>query len=167
MWWLRLGIAVERIQPGCPQENGRHERMHLTLKKEATKPAGQNFLQQQAKFDEFLEEYNNDRPHEALDMKYPGEIYMPSDRSYRGLLPIEYPLHDRTIEVTSCGRICIGKTKINLSKVFTGQKMGLKEVSDGTWLVTFMDYDLGYFDIESSRFEPLANPFGPRVLPMS
>ena len=167
VWWLRLGIAVERIQPGCPQENGRHERMHLTLKKEATKPAGQNFLQQQAKFDEFLEEYNNDRPHEALDMKYPGEIYMPSDRSYRGLLPIEYPLHDRTIEVTSCGRICIGKTKINLSKVFTGQKMGLKEVSDGTWLVTFMDYDLGYFDIESSRFEPLANPFGPRVLPMS
>lgn len=167
VWWLRLGISVERIQPGCPQENGRHERMHLTLKKEATKPAGQNFLQQQAKFDEFLEEYNTDRPHEALNMKYPSEIYMRSDRSYQGLVPIEYPLHDRTIEVTSCGRICIGKMKINLSKVFMGQKLGLKEVSDGTWLVTFMDYDLGYFDIESCRFEPLANPFGPRVLPMS
>jgi putative transposase len=167
VWWLRLGINVERIQPGCPQQNGRHERMHLTLKKEATKPAGQNFLQQQAKFDEFLEEYNTDRPHEALEMKYPGEVYMRSDRSYQGLLPIEYPLHDRTIEVTSCGRICIGKTKINLSKVFMGQRLGLKEVSDGVWLVTFMDYDLGYFDIESCRFEPVANPFGPKVLPMS
>lgn len=167
VWWLRLGIQIERIQPGCPQQNGRHERMHLTLKKEATKPAGQNFLQQQAKFDEFLEEYNTDRPHEALDMKYPSEIYLRSDRNYQGLQPIEYPLHDREIEVTSCGRICIGKMKINLSKVFMGQKLGLKEVSDGTWLVTFMDYDLGYFDIDSCRFEPLANPFGPKVLPMS
>lgn len=167
VWWLRLGIQIERIQPGCPQQNGRHERMHLTLKKEATKPAGQNFLQQQAKFDEFLEEYNTDRPHEALEMKYPSEIYLRSDRNYQGLQPIEYPLHDREIEVTSCGRICIGKMKINLSKVFMGQKLGLKEVSDGTWLVTFMDYDLGYFDIDSCRFEPLANPFGPKVLPMS
>jgi putative transposase len=167
VWWLRLGIQIERIRPGCPQENGRHERMHLTLKKEATKPAGQNFLQQQAKFDEFLEEYNMDRPHEALEMKYPGEVYMRSDRSYQGLLPLEYPLHDRSIEVTSCGRICIGKMKINLSQVFAGQKLGLKEVSDGTWLVTFMDYDLGYFDIDSCRFEPLANPFGPKVSPMS
>lgn len=167
VWWLRLGISIERIQPGCPQQNGRHERMHLTLKKEATKPAGQNFLQQQAKFDEFLEEYNMDRPHEALEMKYPSEIYLKSDRIYQGILPIEYPMHDREIEVTSCGRICIGKMKINLSKVFMGQKLGLKEVSDGTWLVTFMDYDLGYFDIDSCRFEPLLNPFGPKVLPMS
>jgi len=167
VWWLRLGIQIERIQPGCPQQNGRHERMHLTLKKEATKPAGQNFLQQQAKFDDFLEEFNTDRPHEALGMKYPSEIYTRSDRSYQGLQPIEYPLHDREIEVTSCGRICIGKMKINLSKVFMGQKLGLKEVGDGTWLVTFMDYDLGYFDTDSCRFEPLANPFGPKVLPMS
>lgn len=167
VWWLRLGISIERIQPGCPQQNGRHERMHLTLKKEATKPAGQNFLQQQAKFDEFLEEFNTDRPHEALEMKYPSEIYLKSDRSYQGILPIEYPMHDREIEVTSCGRICIGKMKINLSKVFMGQKLGLKEVSDGTWLVTFMDYDLGYFDTDSCRFEPLLNPFGPKVLPMS
>ncbi len=167
VWWLRLGIEIERIQPGCPQQNGRHERMHLTLKKEATKPAGENFLQQQAKFDEFLEEYNTDRPHEALGMKYPSEIYKRSDRSYKGLQVIDYPLHDREIEVTSCGRICMGKMKINLSIVFKGQKLGLKEVSDGTWLVTFMNYDLGYFDTESCRFEPLHNPFGPKVLPMS
>ncbi len=64
VWWLRLGISIERIKPGHPQQNGRHERMHLTLKKEATKPPGFNFLQQQSKFDAFVDQYNNDRPHE-------------------------------------------------------------------------------------------------------
>jgi hypothetical protein len=75
MWWLRLGITIERIQPGHPQQNGRHERMHLTLKNETTRPAGMNCLQQQSKFDEFLEEFNNERPHEALDMNCPAEVY--------------------------------------------------------------------------------------------
>jgi len=164
VWWLRLGIEIERIQPGCPQQNGRHERMHLTLKQETTKPAGQNFLQQQAKFDAFQEEYDFDRPHEALGMKYPAEVYVPSSRPYEGLPPVDYPFHDRTIQITSCGRICIGKMKINLSQVFSGQSMGLKEVNDGIWLVSFMHYDLGYFDEESTRFEPLQNPFGPKTL---
>jgi len=164
VWWVRLGIDIERIQPGHPEQNGRHERMHLTLKKETTKPAGQNFLAQQARFDAFQEEFNSDRPHEALDMKYPAEIYSASLRPYEGLPPVEYPFHDRMIQITSCGRICIGKMKINLSKVFSGQSMGLTEVNDGIWLVSFMDYDLGYFDEESKRFEPLKNPFGPRVL---
>jgi putative transposase len=68
VWWLRLGVTIERIQPGHPQQNGRHERMHRTLKMEATRPAGSNFLQQQAKFDAFVHEFNNERPHEALDM---------------------------------------------------------------------------------------------------
>jgi transposase InsO family protein len=71
VWWLRLGITIERIQPGHPQQNGRHERMHRTLKMEATRPAGCNFLQQQAKFDAFVQDFNNQRPHEALDMQYP------------------------------------------------------------------------------------------------
>jgi putative transposase len=71
VWWLRLGIQIERIKPGRPQQNGRHERMHLTLKKEATRPAAQNFLQQQAKFDRFLECFNRERPHQALGMRYP------------------------------------------------------------------------------------------------
>src|SRR2546428_13079720 len=77
VWWLRLGIHIERIQPGHPQQNGRHERMHLTLKKEATKPAAQNFLQQQAKFDDFIDCYNHERRHQALAMKYPAELYLP------------------------------------------------------------------------------------------
>jgi putative transposase len=118
VWWLRLGIQIERIKPGHPQQNGRHERMHLTLKKEATKPSGQNILQQQARFDEFTEEFNTERPHEALGMKYPSEIYIPSQRLYLGLPTVEYPLHDRTITITSCGRICIKGKKINFSIVF-------------------------------------------------
>jgi integrase-like protein len=78
VWWLRLGITIERIQPGHPQQNGRHERMHRTLKIEATRPAGSNFLQQQAKFDAFVREFNCERPHEALEMKYPADFYKPS-----------------------------------------------------------------------------------------
>jgi len=167
VWWLRLGIGIERIKPGNPQQNGRHERMHLTLKKEATKPAAKNFLQQQAKFDRFIQEFNHDRPHQALDMKYPGEIYQPSPRLYRGLDDLEYPFHDRTITVTNCGRICIGRRKINLSIVFAGQNVGIKEVSEKIWLVTFMHYDLGFFDHEEGRVECAQNPFEAKVLPMS
>ena len=100
-------------------------------------------------------------------MKYPGEIYVKSTRPYVGLPPVEYPLHDRAVLITSCGRICIKKLKINLSQVFAGQAVGIKEVNDKIWLVTFMDYDLGYFDEDSKRFEPLVNPFGAKVLPMS
>jgi len=167
VWWLRLGVGIERIQPAHPQQNGRHERMHLTLKKEATKPAAANFLQQQARFDKFIEVFNNERPHEALDMKCPAEVYQPSPRPYTGLPNIDYPFHDKTIVVTRCGRICLGKKKINFSQVFAGQAVGIKEVHDDIWLVSFMDYDLGYFDLETRVLEPLENPFGPKVLPMS
>jgi putative transposase len=167
VWWLRLGIALERIKPGHPQQNGRHERMHLTLKKEATKPPAKNFLQQQAKFDRFIECYNQERPHQALNMRYPAELYRPSARPYQGLSELEYPLHDRTITVTTCGRICIGGRKINLSQVFAGQNVGIKEVAEKIWLVTFMHYDLGFFDQEALRVECAQNPFEAQVLPMS
>lgn len=167
VWWLRLGIAIERIKPGHPEQNGRHERMHLTLKKETTKPAGQNILQQQARFDDFIEEFNTERPHEALEMKTPSEVYTASERKYCGLPPVEYPLHDRTITITSCGRICMGKTKVHFSQVFSGQQVGVKEVEDNVWLLSFMNYDLGYFDLESKKVEPFGNPFGSGLLPMS
>jgi putative transposase len=120
VWWLRLGIGSERIQPGHPQQNGRQERMHLTLKKESTKSAAANFLQQQARFDKFIEVFNNERPHEALDMKCPAEVYQPSPRPYSGLPDIDYPFHDKTIVVTKCGRLCMGRKKINFSQVFAG-----------------------------------------------
>jgi putative transposase len=165
VWWLRLGIGIERIKPGHPQPNGRHERMPLTLKKEATQPAAANFLQQ-ARFDQFMEVFNHERPHEALDMKCPAEVYQPSPRPYAGLPDIDYPFHDKTIVVTRCGRICLGNKKINFSQVLAGQAVGIKEVHDDIWLVSFMDYDLGYFDLETRMLEPLENPFGPKVSPM-
>lgn len=167
VWWLRLGIRIERIRPGHPQQNGRHERMHLTLKQQTTRPAGTNMLQQQAKFDAFIEEFNQERPHEALDMKCPAEIYVPSPRPYQGLPEPHYPFHDRTVMVTSCGRLCIYRKKINLSITLAGQAVGIKEVEPGIWLVSFMEYDLGYIDLEEKTLQPLANPFGPKVLPMS
>ena len=167
VWWLRLGIAIERIKPGCPQQNGRHERMHLTLKLETTKPAGQNFLQQQARFDSFIDEFNNERPHQALGMRFPAELYARSNRLYRGLPELEYPFHDKMVTVTTCGRICFNRQKINLSQVFAGQNVGIKQIDERIWLVSFMEYDLGYFDDETCRLEPLQNPFGPKLLPMS
>jgi transposase InsO family protein len=167
VWWLRLGIEIERIKPGRPQQNGRHERMHLTLKKETTRPPGMNSLQQQAKFDAFLQEFNTERPHEALAMKCPADVYKPSNRPYRGLPELSYPFHDREILVTACGRICLHRKKINLSTVFAGQTVAIKEVDDGIWLVSFMHYDLGYFDLEQRTLQPLDNPFGPRLSPMS
>ena len=167
VWWLRLGISIERIQPGQPQQNGRHERMHLTLKKEATRPPGMNSLQQQARFDAFVQEFNTERPHEALAMKTPAEIYSASPRAYRGLPEISYPLHDRDVLVTACGRVCLHRKRVNLSQVFAGQRVGIKEVDEGIWIVSFMHYDLGYIDLEQKTLQPLDNPFGTRLSPMS
>jgi transposase InsO family protein len=167
VWWLRLGISIERIKPGHPQQNGRHERMHLTLKKEATRPAGMNPLQQQARFDAFVEEFNVQRPHDALAMKCPAEVYTPSARPYRGLPELTYPLHDKEVLITACGRLCMHRKRVNISTVLAGQRVGIKEVDEGIWLVSFMQYDLGFIDLEQKTLQPLDNPFGPRLLPMS
>jgi len=164
--WLRLGIQLECIQPGHPQQNGRHERMHLTLKKEATKPAAANVLQQRARFDDFIACFNQERPHQALGMKVPADVYTRSTRVYRGVEELTYPFHDGTFTVTQCGRICLKGRKVNLSHVFAGQHVGVTQVGERIWLVTFMHYDLGYFDDETCRLEPIENPFGPKVLPV-
>jgi putative transposase len=161
VWWLRLGIQIQRIKPGNPQQNGRHERMHLTLKQEATKPASFNFLQQQERFDRFIGVYNHERPHQSLNGAYPGELYTPSAREYQPPADPDYPFHDRTVRVTRCGRICLGRRKINLSSVFAGQLVGLREVDDRIWLVSFLDFDLGFFDHQEDRVEPAPNPFAP------
>ena len=100
-------------------------------------------------------------------MKIPAEAYTPSSRAYEGLPELEYPFHDRDVLVTTCGRICYNRKKINLRQVFAGQTVGVKQVDERIWLASFMDYDLGYFDDETCRLEPLENPFGPKVLPMS
>jgi transposase InsO family protein len=167
VFWLRLGIAIERIRPGCPSQNGCHERMHRTLKAETTRPPAMNSLQQQARFDAFMSEFNDERPHEAIQMKAPAELYTPSSRAYDGLPEVEYPFHDRDILVTNCGRICMMRKKINVSTVLAGQKLGITEVDDGIWLVSFMHYDLGYIDLEQRTLQTIDNPFGTRLSPMS
>ncbi|MER8570217.1 helix-turn-helix domain-containing protein [Mesorhizobium sp. M0924] len=167
VFWLRLGIAVERIKPGHPQQNGRHERMHRTLKQETTRPPGMNALQQQARFDAFMSEFNDERPHEAIQMKVPAELYRASSRAYQGLPELDYPFHDKDILVTACGRICMHRKKINISTVLAGQRLGITEVDDGIWLISFMHYDLGYIDLEQRTLQTIDNPFGTRLSPMS
>jgi transposase InsO family protein len=167
VWWLRLGVQLERIKPGQPQQNGRHERMHLTLKQETTRPPGANSLQQQARFDAFMSEFNEERPHEALAMRCPVELYTPSVRAYDGLPEVDYPFHDRDVLVTACGRICMHRKKVNISTVMAGQRLGIKEVDEGIWLVSFMHYDLGYIDLEQRTLQTIDNPFGSRLSPMS
>lgn len=160
VWWIRMGIKIERIKPGNPQQNGRHERMHRTLKLEATKPPALNMLQQQEKFFNFIQEFNYERPHQALEMKCPGEVYEKSPRRYDGITDLTYPGFDKSLLVTNCGRICINKSKIHLSNAFANQRIGLNEVDDNIWEVNFMDYRLGFFDEISRKFAPHEDPFG-------
>jgi transposase len=124
-------------------------------------------LQQQARFDAFMSEFNDERPHEAIQMKAPAQLYTPSSRAYEGLPEVEYPFHDRDILVTACGRICMHRKKINVSTVLAGPRLGIKEVDDGIWLVSFMHYDLGYIDLEQRTLQTIDNPFGTRLSPMS
>lgn len=113
------------------------------------------------------QEFNTERPHEAIGMKRPADLYTPSPKPFVGLSNISYPFHDRDILVTACGRICMHRKKINISHVLAGQRLGIKEVDEGIWLVSFMHYDLGYIDLEQRTLQPLDNPFGPRLSPMS
>ena len=152
VWWVRLGIKLERIAPGNPQQNGRHERMHRTLKAATTKPPASNQLQQQEVFDKFLSEFNQERPHQALEMKRPKDVYESSSRPYAGLEDITYPDSDKTLLTSNCGRVCIDGLKIHLSKAFAYQPIGITQEDEGIWAVRFMDYDLGFFDEESKKF---------------
>jgi hypothetical protein len=166
VWWLRLGIAIERITPGRPQQNGRHERMHLTLKQETVRPAAQNSLAQQARFDAFVETFNTERPHEALAMRTPATVYQPSSRPFAGLPELAYPFHDRDIVPSQSGAIALHGRTIFISSVFGGQRLGLREVDTDIWLVSFMHYDLGYFDLEDCTLQTIDTPFGSRLSPM-
>jgi putative transposase len=115
----------------------------------------------QARFDAFLEEYNHDRPHQALAMKVPGDVYVHSPRVYRCLEELTYPFHDTTITVTHCGRICFKGQKVNLSHAFAGKNVGVTQVGERIWLVSFMQYDLGCFDDETCRLEAMRKSLRP------
>lgn len=142
---------------------GRHERMHGTLKLEAASPSASNLLLQQERFDEFVEQFNTERAHQALEMKSPSDGYQESPREYQGLPDLTYPGHDTSILISTCGRICFKKMKLHLSRAFANQSMGLKEVDPGIWLADFKDYTLGYFDAQSRTLAPNDDPFGIRL----
>ncbi len=100
-------------------------------------------------------------------MKTPAQIYSPSQRAYIGLPDVSYPLHDREVVITACGRLCMHRKRVNVSTVLAGQRVGIKEVDEGIWIVSFMQYDLGYIELEQKTLQPLDNPFDPRLSPMS
>lgn len=154
IWWLKLGIEVERIEPGKPQQNGRHERMHLTLKQETTRPAAQNFLQQQERFDLFKHTFNHERPHEALKMATPASQYQVSTRKYPSHdLEPDYPQHDHSCYVNRSGKVYLpGHGDFNLSTILAGEMVGLLQVDDQLWQVDFTSVTLGHFDAEEGVF---------------
>ena len=161
IWWLRLGIKLERINPGHPEQNGQHERMHRTLKADATKPTGLNLLHQQEIFNKFKDEFNLERPHEALKMKTPNDIYKKSNRCYPDSLPEpDYSGCDLTKTVTKCGSVNIhNKDKLFVSTAFRGQPLGLTEHDGNIWQLDFMDYTLGFFDKDHRRLTLSDSPF--------
>lgn len=154
VWWLKLGIYPELIEPGKPQQNGRHERMHRTLKAEATRPASATPRQQQQRLDAFRHEYNYDRTHEALDMATPAGLYQPSPRAMpRQLLSPEYPDRFEVRYVSANGGIRWRNDWVNLTSVLVGEHVGLEEVDDGEWDVYFGSYRLGRLHERYMRVE--------------
>jgi transposase InsO family protein len=157
--WLLQGIELERIEPGQPQQNGRHERMHRTLKLETARPAAANLLQQQQRFDAFVEEFNRVRPHEALDQKRPAALYRPSARPYSPHPPEpDYPLHDDVLWLNSNGVLTFGRgERYHVTTVLAHQPIGVRECADGRWLLTFVSIDLGHLNRRTKKFEPLSS----------
>lgn len=153
VWWLRLGICVERIEPGHPEQNGRHERMHLTLKQGACRPPSSNIFTQQERFDSFREEYNSKRPHEALNMKYPKDIYEPSSKAFtEELEELTYPLHDCTRKIGKSGEFRYKDKRIYVSQALAGENIGFREIDPQIYVVHFMDNELGIFDQQKGVF---------------
>ncbi len=147
VWWIRLGIFPELIQPGRPDQNGRHERMHKTLKQETTRPPAATMRAQQFRFNRFVEEFNTVRPHEALDQETPDSRYQTSSREFPlGLPPIEYPSHFETRLVSRNGGFRWSAHRVPITHTLEGEYVGLEEVDDGVWDVYFGTVRLGQMD---------------------
>lgn len=147
MQWLKAGIALERIERGKPQQNGRHERMHRTLKAETSNPAAADHGEQQARFDRFRRYYNHARPHEALGQTAPAAHYLPSPRRYPGPLPDPwYDADCQVARVRSDGAMRWQGEMIYVSEALAGELLGLAEIDCDRWLVRFADLELGTID---------------------
>ncbi len=151
VWFIKLGIRPERIEPAHPEQNGRHERMHRTLKEATAKPPRANLRQQQKAFDSFVDEYNFARPHEALGMKKPGEIYVCSERKYSSrTAPVKYPSDLAVRQVRCSGDITWRGKRIYISQTLAGEHVGLLQLDeDNTCEVSFGFQKLGILDDQS------------------
>jgi putative transposase len=177
VWWIKLGIYPELIEPGRPQQNGIHERMHRTLKPETTHPPARNMKLQQNKFDEFRKEYNEERPHEALEMKRPAEVYRPSKRRMpQRIGTYDYPLNNLVRRVSRCGTIRVFGNQVFVSQTLNEEYVALEEIDDGIYDMFFCFYLIGRYELRTNTIHDIISKVsvnvskaeGPtRVSPMS
>jgi putative transposase len=155
VWWLKLGIHLDRIDPGHPEQNGRHERFHLTLQQETASPPATTPTQQQRRFDRMRQEFNELRPHEALGQQPPARLYAASPRPFPAR--VDDPWYDATHQVRRVkenGTIKWDGDEIFVSEVVRGELLGLAETERGDWLVRFMTVELGRIARDTRRFTP-------------
>lgn len=177
VWFIKLGIYPELIEPGRPEQNAVHERMHRTLKWEATIPPATNLLAQQRKFDHFRREFNEIRPHQSLGMRRPAELYRPSGRAMpRRVEPYDYPSHYLVRRVSRCGTIRVLSKQVFVSNTLNEDYVGLEEVDDGVYDVYFCFYQIGRYELRTNRIHDIVSRVGvsrrqvdlaSRLLPMS
>ena len=156
VWWVRLGIRLERIEPGHPQQNGRHERMHRTLKEAAVSPPKGDLAAQQQAFNAFCREFNQERPHEALGQRPPVVFYERSKKEYPERLPDQrgYPEEWERRRVRKAGQMKWKGKNVQLSKALWGQEIGLRPLHDGCWEIYFEVLALGTFNERKGRVIP-------------
>jgi transposase InsO family protein len=163
VWWIRLGIRPERILPGRPDQNGRHERMHSTLKAETAKPPRSSFSTQQRAFGRFQAEYNDIRPHEALEQAVPSSLYRPSLKSFPKRLPeLEYPSHFQVCKAYPNGVISFQSTQWITSSCLRNEWVGLEEVGNDCWKVYCGPLPIGILDLRRAK-ERRDRQFGPMI----
>ena len=158
VWFIRFGIYPELIEPGEPQQNGVHERIHRTLKQEATIPPASSLTSQQRRFDHFRGEFNQQRPHEALAMKPPAQLYRPSTRAMPNRIePYPYPGHFFVRRVSQAGTIRVFKNQIFVSNALHQDDVGLEEIADGVYDVYFCFYQIGRYDFRENRMRDIVS----------
>ncbi|HYV57924.1 MAG TPA: integrase core domain-containing protein [Candidatus Nitrosopolaris sp.] len=173
VWWLKLGIRHERIPPGHPEHNGRHERMHRTLKAYVARPPARTLAAQQRALDRFRRHFNDERPHEALHMATPTSLYRPSPRRYDpqiGTADPSYPGHVERRRVEAKGYVRWRGGHVFVSTALASELVGLEEIADGVWRLTFGSALLGHLVENDAHISGLVRPrkqHGPIVLPMS
>lgn len=158
-WWIDLGITPDLIQPGKPQQNGRHERMHRTLKREATRPPRSNLRTQQRAFNDFRSIFNDERPHQALGQRTPASVYHPSSRALPASpVPYEYPAHFEVRLVSQVHNIRWKSRFVFVSSILKDRCVGLEEVGDGLWAVFYGPHPLGWLDERDYRIMDVKGP---------